>query len=204
MYKIFLILCLFPILNLNAQLGPGNTAIPFSLKNVDGKTISLYSLEDMNGAILVFTCNSCSYSKSYEERINQLHKKYAPKGFPVIAINPNDPKIDTKDSYENMVKYFNEKKYSFYYLQDITQEIAKAYDVQELPYVFLLQKYTGGNWGVEYTGAIDDSLQNNQKIKNRYVETAIQQIQDSVEVNPTSTKTIGCGIKWRGSNNTNK
>lgn len=197
MYKILRLLPTFLWLNAIAQINPGDSAADFSLKNIDGKYISLASLGEVKGAVLIFTCNHCPYSKAYEDRINEIHKKYAPKGFPVVAINPNDPKIEPEDSYENMIKRAKEKKYTFYYLQDATQTVAKTYGAQKTPHVFLLQRYDGGGWGVEYTGAIDDNPHNSKDVKERYLETAIRQLQDSVEVNPAITKAIGCGIKWK-------
>ena len=68
----------------------GDEGRDFSLKNVDGKMVSMKSMKDAKGVILVFTCNPCSSSKAYEDRIIALDKKYAPLGYPLIAINPND------------------------------------------------------------------------------------------------------------------
>ena len=69
----------------------GNQTTDFSLKNVDGEYISLSANPDNKGYILVFTCNTCPWARGYEQRIIDLHNKYAPKGYPVIAIQPNDP-----------------------------------------------------------------------------------------------------------------
>ena len=88
----------------------GDMAKDFSLKNVDGKMVSLSSYKDAKGVIVVFTCNHCPYAKLYEQRIIDLHKKYASQGYPVIAINPNDPVKQPDDSFENMQKRAKEKK----------------------------------------------------------------------------------------------
>src|SRR3954464_46034 len=105
----------------------GDTAKDFKLKNVDGKMVSLADYQSAKGFIIVFTCNHCPFAKAYESRIMDLNKKYAGKGFPVIAINPNDPKIEAEDSFDNMVKIAKEKNYTFPYLFDETQENAMAY-----------------------------------------------------------------------------
>lgn len=197
MYKLLCFWSLLLSLYATAQISPGNAVDDFSLKSVDGKYISLASLGEVSGAVLVFTSNYCQYSKAYEDRLNEIHQKYAAKGFPVVAINPSDPKAEPEESYEKMKKRAAEKKYSFYYLQDPEQRVAKSYDIREIPYVFLLQRYNGGNWGVEYVGAIDANPRNSNIPKERYLETAIQQLQDSTEVNPTATKVAGCEVKWR-------
>ena len=71
----------------------GDIATDFSLKNVDGTFISMSDFEDANGFIVIFTCNTCPVAKAYEDRIIELHENFASKGYPVIAINPNDPDV---------------------------------------------------------------------------------------------------------------
>src|SRR6187455_504953 len=78
----------------------GDKAADFKLKNVDGKMVSLADYPNAKGFIVVFTCNHCPFAQAYEERILALDKKYAAKGYPVIAINPNDKEIVPDDSFE--------------------------------------------------------------------------------------------------------
>ena len=107
---------------------PGDTAIDFSLKNATdningiGKNASLKDYKDAKGYIVVFTCNHCPVAKMYEQRIIDLHKSYAPKGWPVIAINPNDPEVVPEDSFDNMQALAKEKGYPFPYLFDEKQD----------------------------------------------------------------------------------
>ena len=84
------VLALMAFMLVNAGLKPGENAVEFSLKNVDGTSVSLSDYKDQKGLILVFTCNPCPFSKAYEQRIISLHHSYAKQGFPVVAINPND------------------------------------------------------------------------------------------------------------------
>ncbi len=174
----------------------GEVAPPFSLKNVDGKLISLSSYKDSKGLIVIFTCNHCPYAKMYEDRIIALHQKMAPKGFPVVAINPNDPQIVPEDSYENMQKRAKEKGYPFPYLFDETQEVARAYGATKTPHVYLLRR-EGDKFTVAYIGAIDDSPNEPQKVQRRYVEEAIEAILAGKPVSPSETKAIGCSVKYR-------
>ena len=80
----------------------GDKAEDFSLKNIDGNMVSLADYKEAKGFIVIFTCNHCPYAKLYEDRIIALHTKYEPLGYPVIAINPNDPTVQPEDSFENM------------------------------------------------------------------------------------------------------
>ena len=103
----------------NAQINtitPGTKAPDFSLPSVDGKEISFASFPEAKGYIVVFTCNTCPVAKKYEERIINLHKKYAPLGYPVIAINPNDPDVVSGDSFDEMKARAKSKQYPFPYL----------------------------------------------------------------------------------------
>lgn len=174
----------------------GDVAKDFSLLNVDGNFISMKSLQNTKGFIVVFTCNACPYAKAYESRIIQLDKTYASKGFPVVAINSNDEKIQPEDSYNNMQNLAKAKRYPFPYLYDSSQEIASMYGATRTPHVFLLNK-ENGQLIVKYIGAIDDNSDDASKVKMKYVENAIDQILTNQEVAIKETKAIGCGIKWK-------
>lgn len=174
----------------------GDMARDFSLKNVDGKMVSLADYKDAKGFIIVFTCNHCPYAKLYEQRIIDLHKKYASQGYPVIAINPNDPVKQPDDSYENMQKRAKEKGYPFVYLFDDTQDIAKAYGATRTPHVYILNKVKD-KYQVAYIGAIDDNPQSASDVETMYVENAIDAMKNGKKVAISSTKAIGCTIKWK-------
>lgn len=174
----------------------GDKAPDFSLKNVDGKVVSLSDYRSQKGAIVIFTCNHCPYAKLYEDRIIALHQEYAPKGFPVIAINPNAPEIVPEDSYENMQKRAKEKGYPFPYLFDETQAVARAYGATKTPHVFLL-KNDGEAFTVAYIGAIDDSPNDPKKVQKRYLAEAIEALLAGKPVPIPETKAIGCSVKYR-------
>jgi len=168
----------------------GDVATDFKLKNVDGKMVSLTDFKDSKGYVVIFDCNTCPYSKAYNQRIIDLNEKYAAKGFPVITINANE---GSGDSYSEMVRIANKKKYKFPYLYDESQETAKAYGATNTPHVFVLTK----DLKVSYIGAIDDSPRNASGVTKRYVEDAVDALLKGVTVPVTKTKAIGCGIKWK-------
>ncbi|HWB64416.1 MAG TPA: thioredoxin family protein [Chitinophagales bacterium] len=174
----------------------GDMATDFNLKNVDGKMVSLGNYKDAKGFIVVFTCNHCPFAKAYESRIIALDKKFAAKGYPVIAINPNDPNEVPEDSYANMQARAKEKNYPFPYLMDESQQIAKAYGATRTPHVFVLQKVKG-DYMVKYIGAIDDNSDDASAVKEKYVENAVNALLAGKKVSPDFTKAIGCTIKWK-------
>jgi peroxiredoxin len=176
-------------------LKPGDKATGFSLKNVDGKMVSLTDFKDANGFIIVFTCNHCPYAKAYEKRLIALDVKYKSEGFPLIAINPNDSEIVPEDSYENMIINHREKGFTFPYLTDKTQEITKAYGASKTPHVYIIQK-SEGNLFVRYAGAIDDNYKKESEVTEKYVEDAVNNLLEGKKVKVSETKAIGCTIKW--------
>jgi peroxiredoxin len=177
------------------SLKPGEKASGFSLKNVDGKMVSLSDYKEAKGFIIVFTCNHCPYAKAYEKRLIALDVKYKSKGYPLIAINPNDPQIVPEDSYENMIKNHREKGFTFPYLTDETQEITKAYGASKTPHVYLIQK-SESDFIVRYTGGIDDNYKKESEVTEKYVENALNNLLEGKKVKVSETKAIGCTIKW--------
>ena len=172
----------------------GDYATDFSLKNVDGKMVSLSNYPDAKGYIVVFTCNHCPYAKMYEDRIIDLANKYTPLGYPLIAINPNNPEVQPQDSFENMVKRARIREYSFPYVIDAKQDIYPQYGAKATPHVFVLQKTDKGNQ-VKYMGAIDDNYRDVDGVETKFVENAINSLMEGREVEVTTTKAIGCSIK---------
>lgn len=179
-----------------AQLKPGDKAVEFNLKNVDSEWVSLDDYNDKKGVIVVFTCNPCPFSKAYEQRIIKLHKKYAPLGYPVVAINPNDEKMSPDDTFKKMQARAEEREFPFPYLKDETQEIYKAYGATRTPHVFLLSN-DQGTFRVAYIGAIDNNAMEERSVSERYVEQAIQALENGKKVEPAVVKAIGCTIKTR-------
>jgi peroxiredoxin len=175
--------------------GVGDTVSDFKLKNVDGKMVSLSSFENNKGVIVVFDCNTCPYSKAYNERLLALAKKYNDT-YPLVAINSNDPVQSPGDSFDEMVSYAKDKGYTFPYLFDETQNVARAFGATNTPHVFILTK-TGKAFTVSYIGTIDDSARNAKAVTKKYVEDAIDALLAGKEVPNTKTKAVGCSIKWK-------
>ncbi len=180
----------------NEGLGVGDKAVDFNLKNIDGTVLSLTSNTDAKGYILVFTCNTCPYSVMYEDRIIALHEEFAPKGYPVLAIQPNDPFASPGDSFDNMKLRASEKGFAFPYLIDETQQITKAYGASNTPHVYVLERKGAVHFEVAFMGAIDNNTRSAENADKHYVKDAVESLLLGKPVPTKSTKAIGCTIKW--------
>lgn len=169
----------------------GEQAADFSLKNVDGTMVSLKDYKAVNGYIVVFTCNTCPYAVMYEDRLIELHNKYAPQGYPVVAINPNDPAVKQGDDFASMQQRAKEKNFPFKYLFDEGQKVYPAFGAVRTPHIYLLD----ANRYVRYIGAIDDNAQNPSEVSVKYLENAIAALKSGNNPDPAETKAIGCTIK---------
>jgi peroxiredoxin len=172
----------------------GDKVADFSLKNIDGKMTSLASHSSAKGFIVIFTCNHCPYAIAYEDRIIDLHNKYAPKGYPVIAINPNDPLVQPQDSYEKMIERAKEKKFPFVYLFDDGQKVYPIFGATRTPHIFILNKKSG-SLVVEYIGTIDNNYKDASQVTETYLANAVDALLAGKKPSITETKAIGCTIK---------
>ena len=196
MKKYITVLLIFSAVFSQAQntLKAGEAAPDFKLKNVDNKEISFSSYPDAKGFIVVFTCNTCPYAIAYEQRIIDLDKKFSPLGYPVIAINPNDPEASKADTFDKMQEHAKEKKYTFPYLFDNGQVITDQYGAKKTPHLFIVSKTEKGTV-VEYTGAIDNDPEGTKQDKIKYVEEVIAALKNNQKPTITATKEIGCTVK---------
>ncbi len=201
MKKVNLLLLLFAVMLISgkpAKYDVGDSVADFKLKNFDGKLVSLSDYKNQKGAIVIFDCNTCPYSKAYNDRIIALNKKYASKGFPVITINANDPQMSPGDSFDAIVEQAKRKNYDFPYLVDETQAVAQAFGATNTPHVFVLQN-TGSDFKVAYIGTIDNNSRDASSANKKYVEDAVEELLAGKSVSNAKTKAIGCGIKWKNS-----
>lgn len=170
----------------------GDTIEDFSLKNIDDKMVKLSDYKKAKGFIIIFTCNMCPYSLANEDRINALDAKYKSKGFPVIAINPNDPKASKGDGFEDMKVRAKEKGFTFPYLFDEGQKVYPKFGASKTPHVYIVNKKS---MKVEYIGAIDNSSKDPSAVSEKYVENAVDALLAGKKIEKIETKAIGCTIK---------
>lgn len=170
----------------------GDVVADFRVKNVDGRTVTLTDYRTQKGLIVVFTSNHCPFSKAYEDRLMALNRVFAPQGYPVLTIMPNNPATYEEDSFENMKIRARDKGYSYVYGLDETQ-VARAFGATRTPQVYVL-KQTNEQFILEYVGTIDDSPQDSASVKRRYVEEAVSSLLAGRPVQSPITKPIGCAI----------
>lgn len=171
----------------------GDVAEDFSLKNIDGKMVSMADYKDAKGFVIVFTCNHCPYAVKYEDRVIELHEKFAADGYPLIAINPNDPEVQPGDSFDKMIVRAEEKGFKFPYLFDDGQKVYPKFGATKTPHIFLLDK----DRVVQYIGAIDNNPNDASAVTEKYVESAIAALNKGEKPNPDMTKAIGCSVKCK-------
>lgn len=174
--------------------GIGDIASDFYLRNVDNKMVSLKDYENAKGFIIVFTCNTCPFSIANEDRIIALDKKYKKLGYPVIAINPNDPHLKPGDSFKAMQQRAREKGFTFPYLLDDGQTVYPKYGATKTPHTYLLHKIENHTI-VKYIGAIDNNSRSPEAVTERYLEDALNALLEGRTIKVTETKAIGCSIK---------
>ncbi|NLP59179.1 thioredoxin family protein [Lutibacter sp. B1] len=191
---VFAVITAFAVKNSSEGYKIGDTATDFKLKNINDKMVSMADFKDAKGFIVIFTCNHCPFSVAYEDRIIALDKKFKEHGYPVIAINPNNPEVSKGDDFESMKVRAKEKGFTFPYLFDEGQKIYPQYGATRTPHVFLLNKEKGA-LKVAYIGAIDNNSQNESAVTAKYVEDAVNALLVGEKPKVNFTKAIGCTIK---------
>ena len=190
---LFFALFVLSVITLSAQpISVGSVAPDFSLTNIDGATISLSDYSNEKGVMVIFSCNPCPYVIAYEDRIIDLHNRYASQGFPLVLINPNDAEKQPVDSMDEMRVRAEEKNYPFPYLKDEDQSVYEAYGATRTPEIFLLKNNGNGEFVVAYTGTVDDNYKDASAVTASYASEAVEALLKGETPNPASTVAIGC------------
>jgi peroxiredoxin len=182
----------FTLKTTNSGYKVGDTTEDFALKNIDDTIVSLANYTEAKGFIIVFTCNMCPYSVANEDRINALNIKYEILGFPVIAINPNNPNASKGDSFAAMKVRATEKEFTFPYLFDEGQKVYPKFGATKTPHIYIVSKQA---MKVEYIGAIDNSSRDAEAVTEKYVENAVEALLAGKKIEKATTNAIGCSIK---------
>jgi len=172
----------------------GSEAAPINLMNTDGNMVSYSDYPDAKGFIVIFTCNTCPFAVASEDRIIALDAEFKDKGYPVIAINPNDPSVQPDDTFELMQAKAKDKGFTFPYLYDTSRKVYAEYGAKKTPHVYLLKKEKGKNI-VKYIGAIDDNVRDGSAVKETFLANAVNELLTGKVVTLKETKAIGCSIK---------
>jgi peroxiredoxin len=170
------------------------SAPDFSLKGVDGLTYTLSQCCGENGTLIMFICNHCPYVIGVIDRLVKTCSRLKEEGIECVAIMANDTEKYPADSYENMQKFAQEHNFSFPYLIDESQDIAKAYDAVCTPDFFGFDK----NGILQYRGRLD-SAANKPAGENTVPElfNAMMEVKENGSVTAAQTPSMGCSIKWK-------
>jgi len=168
-------------------------AINFNLKGTDGKMYTLDSCKGENGLLVMFICNHCPYVKAIIDRINRDTKELKSLGLNTVAIMSNNPDEYEEDSFKNMQKIANEMSFSFPYLIDDTQEVAKDYGAVCTPDFFGYN----ANLELQYRGRLDASRKESAATDvKRDLFDAMRQIAKTTQGPKDQIPSMGCSIKW--------
>ena len=172
----------------------GWKAPSFSLPGVDGKTYSLDGLKGENGTLLMFICNHCPYVKAVIDRIVRDANELKRYGINTVAISSNDVAHYPEDSVDNMKRFAKEHGFTFPYLYDKSQEVARAYDAVCTPDFF------GFNCKLElqYRGRLDASRKEAAPADaRRELFEAMKQVAETGRGPREQAPSMGCSIKWK-------
>lgn len=182
------------VLTPSTMLPLGTKAPAFSLPNVDGRDVSLADFAGAPAYVIVFMCNHCPYVKHIAPELARLASEYQGRGVAFIAINSNDVASHPADSPEQMIHEVEERGYTFAYLFDETQEVAKAYKAACTPDFYVFDK----DQKLVYRGQLDSSRPgNNAPLNGQDLRAALEAVLAGKPVSAEQRPSIGCNIKWK-------
>jgi peroxiredoxin len=175
------------------KLNIGDKAPDFQLPGVDGKVHTLNDYKGKKAIAIVFMCNHCPYVQGSVERLKSIQSEFAMKGLQIVGINSNDEVNYPEDSFDKMVDFAKERHINFTYLRDEDQAVARLYDAQCTPEVFLFD----GHRHMKYHGRIDNSPKDQALANVTDFRNAVDAVLHDRKVAIELTPAIGCSIKWR-------
>jgi peroxiredoxin len=179
----------------STMLPLGTKAPEFSLPDTQGKTASLSDFQDAEALLVIFMCNHCPFVKHILDGLVELVKEYQQKGVAVVGINSNDVESFIEDRPEMMAKVAAEKGFTFSYLYDETQNVARAYRAACTPDFFLFDK----SRDLVYRGQMDDSRPGNGvPVTGKDLRAALDAVLKGKKVTAKQKPSMGCNIKWKG------
>ncbi|MDX1920535.1 MAG: thioredoxin family protein [Candidatus Caenarcaniphilales bacterium] len=183
------------VLTPSVMIPLGSTAPDFELiEAVTGQKFSLQQLKSQVATVVMFICNHCPYVKHIQAKLSEIADLYEIRGVSFIAINSNDAASYPEDSFEKMKESAGKNFYTFPYLFDESQEVAKAYQAACTPDFYIFDK----NLKLVYRGQFDDSRPGNEvKVTGKDLTTALDSLIAGQQVSTDQKPSIGCNIKWK-------
>lgn len=182
----------------STMLPLGTSAPDFDLTDsVTGQQVRLADFTGQPALLVVFMCNHCPYVVLIRERLRDLVKSYQARGLAMVGISANDADAYPADSPENMALEARKLGYTFPYLHDESQRVAKAYQAACTPDFFLFDEQRR----LVYRGQFDDARPGNGKaVTGADLEAAIEALLGGTAPDPDQRPSLGCNIKWKPGN----
>jgi peroxiredoxin len=186
------------MVNTPSTMAPlGTQAPPFSLPDTEGKVVSLDDYRDSPALLVVFLCNHCPFVKHILPHFAELAREYRRRGVGIVGISSNDVSNYPDDAPEKMVELSKAMDFSFPYLYDESQQVAKAYGAACTPDFYLFD----GEGRLVYRGQMDDSRPSNGRpVTGADLRAAMDAVLDGRPVSDDQKPSIGCNIKWKPGN----
>ncbi len=181
----------------STMLPLGTSAPDFSLPDTAGRTVSLADFKDSPALLVIFMCNHCPYVQHVADGLAKLAKDYQQRGVAVVGINSNDTATHPDDSPAKMADEVRQRGYTFPYLFDETQQVAKAYRAACTPDFFLFDSQRK----LVYRGQMDDSRpQSGVPVTGQDLRRALDAVLARAPVPEPQKPSLGCNIKWKPGN----
>ena len=183
------------MVNTPSTMAPlGTQSPPFSLPDTEGKIVSLNDYRDSPALLVVFLCNHCPFVKHILPHFVELAREYRRRGVGIVGISSNDVSNYPDDAPEKMAELSKAMDFSFPYLYDESQQVAKAYGAACTPDFYLFD----GEGRLVYRGQMDDSRPSNGRpVTGADLRAAIDAVLDGRPVSDDQKPSIGCNIKWK-------
>lgn len=170
----------------------GMVAPDFSLPGTDGNTHTLAEYADASVLVIMFICNHCPYVQAIESRLIALARTLAPQGVRCVGINSNDAVAYPEDDFAHMKQRAQDLGYTFDYLVDSSQEVARAYGAVCTPDFFVFDAART----LRYRGRLDDSPRNPAAVRHQEMKTAIEALLAGTPIPEPQHAAMGCSLKW--------
>ncbi len=182
------------VVTASKMLALGTSAPDFSLPDTEGNTVSLTDFEQAQALLVVFMCNHCPFVKHVLYDLVELIEEYQEEGVAVVAISSNDVASFPDDSSLMMAELARECDFTFPYLYDETQQVARAYSAACTPDFFLFDSKRA----LVYRGQLDDSRPDNGiPVTGGDLTAAIDAVLEGTPVDSEQKPSVGCNIKWK-------
>ena len=183
---------------LSTMLELGTLAPPFTLPDAHGKQVSRDDFKTAKGLLVIFMCNHCPYVIHLRQALADFGQQYQDQGLAIVGINSNDAANYPDDAPEKMAAEAASAGYTFPYLYDETQSVAKAYRAACTPDFFLFKNSGQGEMNLAYRGQFDSSRPKNEvAVTGNDLRSAVDALLANRPISTDQTPSMGCNIKWK-------